>query len=103
MRRIELGALRVSKRAGRPALDVLVANRGNVAELLRGARTVVVRDRDRTPLAMVVARSRELRPRTRGILEFPLPARFRGRTTARIVIPSDGGRSAVRRSYRIRL
>ena len=103
VRELELRGLRVARRGRRRALELVVANRGNVTESLARARAVVSHARSRRRVATLVATSRELRPRTIGILEFRFRGLSRGRMTARIVIPAEGGRSVLRRTYRIRL
>jgi hypothetical protein len=103
VRRLELRGLRVARRGKRRALVLVVANRGNVTESLERARVVVSRARTGRHLATLLARSRDLRPRTAGILEFPLRRRPRGWITVRAVIPAAAGRSVLRRTYRIRL
>jgi hypothetical protein len=72
VRRLELARLRLARRAGARVLDVVVVNRGNVTESLRRPRAVVVPARGGRPLASIVGANREVRPRTRGIVEFPL-------------------------------
>ena len=103
VRRLKLRRLRVTRRGRSRALDVLVANRGNVNESLTGARTVVSLAGDGRRVATLVASSRDLRPRTSGIVEFAFRSSLHGRMTARIVIPAQPGRNAVRRTYRFRL
>jgi hypothetical protein len=98
VRRLELRGLRVGRR--RRTLELLVANRGNVTESLHGARLVLSSSgRART----LVAGRRDVRPRTRGIVEFRLPRGTHGRVAARVVVPGEPGRSALRRTYRIRV
>lgn len=97
VRRLELGRLRVARRT----LELVVANAGNVTERLLHVRTVVSRAGRR--LASVAASARELRPKTRGLLEFHLRTHAHGTVTARVVIPADPGRRAIRRTYRIRI
>jgi hypothetical protein len=103
VRRLKLRRLRVTRRGRARAFDVLVANRGNVNESLTRARAVVSLAGGGRPIATLVAASRDLRPRTSGIVEFPFRGLLHGRITARIVIPAEPGRSAVTRTYRIRL
>jgi len=103
VRRLELGALRAVRRKGGRLLELVVLNRGNVTETLEGVSAVLSRPRTGRRVATLVARSREVRARTRGILDFPFRARARGAMTARVVIPSAPGRSAIQRTYRIRL
>jgi hypothetical protein len=103
VRRLELRRLRVARRGRARALDVVVANRGNVNETLTQARAVVSPGRRGGRGATVLANSRDFRPRTSGILEFPVRGLRRGLVIARIVIPAEPGRGVVRRTYRIRL
>jgi len=103
VRRLELRALRVARRRHGRVLELAVANRGNVTESLRRAVAVISRGRSGRHIATLVARSRELRPRTRGIVEFRLRDGLRGWMTARVVIPAERGRSRLQRTFRIRL
>jgi hypothetical protein len=103
VRRLRLGPLRPARRSGNRALDLVVVNAGNVTEQLRHARVVVSSLSKNRRLAAVAAAARELRPRTRGVVEFRLPTPAHGRVTARIVIPAEPGRAVIRRTYRIRV
>ena len=105
VRRLELCGLRVRRLRGRDALELLVRNRGNITESLRGAHAVLLSSDLRRALSKLVANDRELRPRTSGIFEFRLPGwvAARGRITVRVVIPADTGRRPLRRTYRVRL
>lgn len=103
VRRLELRAIRVVRHGKRRALDVVVANRGNVTETVEHARVVVARARNGRRVTMLVAPSRDLRPRTHGVLEFRIRRAARGPMTVRVVIPGAPGRGAVRRTYRVRL
>jgi hypothetical protein len=103
VRRLELHGLRVARRGKRRALDVIIANRGNVTESLHGAHAVVSRAHNGRHVATLVAGSRDLRPRTRGIVEFRFRGRPRGAMTARVVIVAEPGRRLLRRTFRIRL
>lgn len=102
-RRVELRGGRVTGSRRRRTLELVVANRGNVTESLRRPRAVVSFQRSGRWAATLAASSRDLRPQTRGLLEFRLPAKLHGVMTARIVVPGDPGRSALRRTYRLRL
>jgi hypothetical protein len=88
--RLELGALKVRRRA----LEVIVANRGNVVERAHVRIFLVRRGR-------VVARldsvARTLLPRSHAIERFRHPGRLRGWITARVEVGS------ISRSFRIRL
>jgi hypothetical protein len=101
VRRLELGGLRVARRRGRRLLELRVANRGNVTEML--PRVGVTISRARRRLAALVAQRRALRPHTQGILEFRLPQLRVRAVSARVVIPAGPGRGAIRRTYAIRL
>jgi hypothetical protein len=103
VRRLELRTLRVAGRGRGRALELVVANRGNVTESLDRARAILVPTRRGGRAVVVVASSRDLRPRTPGILEFRLSGRRHGWTTARVVIPAAEGRGVLTRTYRLRL
>lgn len=102
VRRLELRGLRVTRRARVRVLQLGVTNRGDVTESLTRPRAMVSSARSGRRLATLVASSRDLRPRTRGIVEFRLRARARGPVSVRIVIPAEPGRGALRRTYRVR-
>ncbi len=103
IRHLELGGLRAARRGGSRRLELRVANRGNVTETVHGARVTVWRPQTGRRLATAVARRRDLRPRTQGIIEFRFRDPLRGAVKARVVVPAAPGRSALRRTYRIRL
>jgi hypothetical protein len=103
VRRLELRALRVARRGRKRALELVVANRGNVTESLVRARAVVSLARSGRHVATVVARNREVRPRTSGIVDFLLSRSPHGWMRARIVVPATRGRARLLRTYRIRL
>ena len=69
------GAIHVA-RAGRVrALELVVANRGNVTESFARSRAVVFLERGGRRIARLVAEPRELRPFTSRRVPFPLPKR----------------------------
>jgi hypothetical protein len=103
VRRLELRGMRVARRGRGRTLELVVANRGNVTESLDRARAILAPTRGGAHATVVVASSRDLRPRTRGILEFRLRGRRHGWTIARVVIPAADGRGYVTRTYRLRL
>lgn len=104
VRRLELRALRVARRGRKRALELVVANRGNVTEALVRVRAVVSLARSGRRVATLVARSRDVRPRTSGIADFTLrPMASHGWMRARIVVPANNGRARLLRTYRIRL
>jgi hypothetical protein len=81
-------------------LALLVANRGNVAERV-GRSTLALRVLRRGRLVTTVRpRPRDLLPGSRGLVEFALPRRLRGRVRAVVAAP----RLPVRgRSYQVSL
>jgi len=102
VRRLKLGRLGVARRGGRRTLELGVVNAGNVTERLLRVRTSVSRPAGRR-IATAAAPARELRPHTRGLLEFHLRTGFRGPVTVRVAVPAEAGRAAIRRTYRLRI
>jgi hypothetical protein len=88
--RLELGALRLRRRA----LELVVANRGNVVEYAR-ARIVLLRRGQ--VLARLGSAGRTLLPHSRSIERFRHPRRMRGWVTARVEV------GLLRRTFRLRL
>jgi hypothetical protein len=103
VRRLELHALQVTRRGHATLLEVTVANLGNVTESLRSVRAVLSKAKNGRVIAGASAANRDLRPRTRGIVAFRYRRTLHGWMTARVVIPADGGRRRLQRTYRIRL
>jgi hypothetical protein len=103
VRRLELHALRVVRVGRVPALELTIVNLGNVTESLRGARVVLSKARNGRVVATASASNRDVRPRTRGIVAFRYRRTLHGWMTVRVVIPADGGRKRLQRTYRIRL
>ena len=103
VRRLELRRLRVVRRGARRTLQLLVLNAGNVTEPLRRVRTVVLRLPAGRRIETLAASTRELRPQTRGVLDFRLRTRARGAVTARVVVPAEPGRAVIRRTFSLRL
>jgi hypothetical protein len=103
VRRLRLGPLRLSRRSRGRALELLVVNGGNVTEQLRHARVVLSRLPKKRRLLGAAAVARELRPHTRGLLEFRLRTAARGPVAAHVIIPSEAGRRAVARTYHLRI
>jgi hypothetical protein len=102
VRHLQLGRLRVARRASGPSLELVVVNAGNVTEPLFHVRTALWRP-TRRHVATVTTAARELRPRTRGLFDFRLHTRAHGPATARVVIPAAPGRPTIRRTYRLRI
>jgi hypothetical protein len=101
VRRLVLRELRVRRARGARALEVVVANRGNVTERLARERVRIwlLRRGARTALA---AEPRDLRPRTSGVVVARYGAR-RGWRTVRVEIASAEGGPVVRRTFRVKL
>lgn len=102
VRRLEVRGLRVRRSRRGRLLEIHVANRGNVTERLgRGQVRLVLRR------GAVAARlrpvSRELRPRTHGIVQAPYRGPLRGWLSARAEIASQPGRRAVARTFRVKV
>jgi hypothetical protein len=101
-RRLELRRIRVRCARSACVLELYVANRGNVMEVLqRGSVTVTLR-RGRRTLAKLHPIPRELLPRTIGVVRATYRGRVRGRATAVVELTGDPGRGTSR-SFRIRL
>ena len=103
LRRVELRGLRVARRGGKRALELVVVNSGNVTERLLRVRATLSRPPSRARIVTVRASARELRPHTRGLIEFRLRTSANGAVTARVVVPAEPGRPVIRRTYRFRI
>jgi hypothetical protein len=101
VRRLELRGLRAAGSGRERALELVIANRGNVTESFARGRAVVLVDRGGRRLARLVGEPRSLRPGTRGVLRFPAPRRLSGRVVARVDLVTEAGR--LQRVYRLRL
>ena len=102
VRGIHARGLRVVGRGRVRTLELALVNRGNVSESFARVRALVSLERDGRRLARVRGEARELRPRTRGVLEFRYRGSVKGRVIARVDVSSDSGQ-VVRRAFRIRL
>jgi hypothetical protein len=83
-------------------VDLYVANRGNVTEVLKRGQSTVTLRRGRRILARLHPAPRELLPRTIGIVSARYAGRVRGPATALVELAAESGR-IVRRSYHLRL
>lgn len=101
VRSLRLTRLRVLRSARRRLLELTIVNRGNVTETFPRGRIVVSLARGGTRTDLRSPR-RQLRPRSRGIVQFSYRGRLRGWTTVTVTI-GRGAAPAVRRSYRVRL
>jgi hypothetical protein len=102
VRRLALGRLRVRREHGARTLELAIVNRGNVTETLGRGRLRVSLRRGATHVTLRAA-GRDLRPRTRGVVELPYRGPLRGWITARVELPGESGRRAVRRTFRVAL
>ncbi|HST13910.1 MAG TPA: hypothetical protein VLJ44_03535 [Gaiellaceae bacterium] len=90
-RRLELGALHMRGRR----LELIVRNSGNVAERLGRGSVVIEVWRGSRRLATLQPRARDLFPRARGLVEYRVPKRLRGRArvVVRVTVPTTGRRA----------
>lgn len=101
-RRLELRRLRIRRLRASRVLELYVANRGNVTELLPRGRVSLTLRQGRRVLARVHPAPRELLPRTIGIVSVRYRGRARGPATA-VVEVSPESRRLLRRTYHLRL
>jgi hypothetical protein len=102
VRRLHGGGLRVARRGRVRTLELSLVNRGNVTESFARACQVVSLERAGRRLARLHGDPRDLRPRTRGVLEFRYRGSLSGPVIARVDVSSESGQ-VVRRAFRIRL
>jgi hypothetical protein len=101
-RRLELRRLRVRRARSSRVLELYVANRGNVTEVLQRERTTLTLLRGRRAVASLHPSSREFLPGTTGIVQTRYAGRARGPLTALVELSYEPGGN-VRRAFRIRL
>jgi len=101
--RLALGRLRVARGGRARALELFVANEGNVTESIERSEAAISLFSGGLRVARLRAVPRELRPRTRGILQFRFPGRRAARRylIARVEVTLETGR-VVRRTFRVR-
>ncbi len=102
VRHVAAHGMRVVGNGRARSLELTLVNRGNVTESFARARSVVSLERGGRRLARIHADPRELRPRTRGVLEFRYRGPLSGPAIARVDVTSESGQ-VVRRAFRIRL
>lgn len=102
VRRITLRGHRVRRVRGVRILELGVVNHGNVTERLHRGWLRVSLGRGAAQ-ATLRAAPRELRPRTRGVVQLPYRGRLRGFVTARVSMVPEPGLPVLRRTFRIRL
>jgi hypothetical protein len=98
VRRLLVRGLHVRRHAGRRVLLVSLANRGNVAEQLRGHVTVTLVRGGRLLSRLRPRTNRELLPGARTMLALPYAGGARGLVTAIVTV-----RPGAQRRYRLRL
>jgi hypothetical protein len=86
----------------RRRLAVSLRNRGNVAELLQPGRLTVTLWRGRRVVARLHPTTRELLPRTRGLIELRYRGLVSGRLTARVVLATTG-QAPFRRAFTLKV
>jgi hypothetical protein len=99
---LELRRLRVRRLRAARLLELYVANRGNVTEVLPRGRVTVTLRRSGRILAHLHPAPRELLPRTTGIVAARYAGRARGPATALVEVSPEPGRT-LRRTYHLRL
>ena len=101
-RRLELRAPRIARSGRARALELVVANRGNVTELFTRKRSLVTLTRGGRRIARLTAETRTLRPGTVGVLQFRYRRALSGPAIAHVDVTADSGQ-AIRRTLRLRL
>ena len=84
-------------------LELLVANRGDVTEVLARKRVTITLQRGDRSFARLQALARQLLPRTTGLVQARYAGRVRGRVTAIVELSDESGGGIVRRAYHLRL
>ena len=103
VRRLRPLGLRVRRLGGERRLELRLANRGNVSELLGGARLRLVVLHGGRTVATLRPQPRELLPGGTGIAEFVYRGRLRGPVRLRVETrPRPHGRMLRRRTFRAR-
>jgi len=99
--RLEAQSLSVRRDGAKRLFSLRLANRGNVAERMGGARLQLVLSRHGKRLATLRARLVDLLPHSAGIAQFVYRGALRGRVRATVVLrPATIGRA---RSFRVML
>ena len=102
-RRLELGGLSVARSGRLRVLELGIANDGNVTESIASENGTLYLFRNGRRIAKLRAEPRDLRPRTRGLLQFHYRGAERGAVTARVEVESDEASRVLRRTFRVRL
>ena len=102
VRSVAIRGLRV-RHAGRArTLELVLANRGNVTETIDAARVRLLLVRKGTR-SSVRTETRELRPRTNGVVQLRYRGRLAGWVTARVRLTLEPGRLVLSRTFRVKL
>jgi hypothetical protein len=102
VRRLDLRELRVRRPGRLRVLELVLVNRGNVTEILLRSRVELTLRQPGRGQSRVRSATRELRPGTRGIVQFFYRGPLRGAVTAEVAVALERG-AVSRRSYRLRL
>jgi hypothetical protein len=103
VRRVEMRSLRVERLRAARVLELLLANRGNITESIQRSQAVVSLFLRGRRIARLTGDPRELRPGTRGIVQFRYRGALHGRVIARTDVTLEGAARVLRRTFRIRL
>ena len=103
VRRLELRGLRVSPRRHHRVFELGITNRGNVTESLARAGSTLSLFRGGRRIAKLQAEPREVRPQTRGVIQFVYRGTARGSVTARVDIAPESSSRILGRTFRVRL
>jgi hypothetical protein len=103
VRRLVLRGLRISPVRRARLLELGVANRGNVTEsIARGDGTLSL-FRSGRRIAKLRVEPRDVRPRTRGVLEFVYRGTEKGAMTAQVEVAPRSSERILRRTFKVRL
>jgi hypothetical protein len=102
-RGLELRRMRVRHAGSARRLELLVANRGNITEVLHRKRVTIILRRGQRTFARLQPAARELLPRTSGIVQARYPGPVRGRVTALVELSPEAGGGVLRRAFDIKL
>jgi len=102
LRSVAVRGLRVRRAGSVRTLELVLANHGNVTETIDAARVrlVVMRKGAR---ASIRPETRDLRPRTNGVVQFRYRGRLAGWVTARVHLTLGPGRPVLSRTFRVKV
>jgi hypothetical protein len=103
VRRIDIRVLRVRRAGAGRTLELVLANRGNVSELVTGRRLSVVLRRKGRIIGKLRAAPQTLLPRTTGLVDLRYRGKVRGPVTATVRLAATNGGSARLHRFRLRL